>query len=380
MASKLFSYSQGLRRDFHSHPELGFKEIRTSRKIAEELKNMGFRVMTGLAETGVKAIIGHGDPVIMLRFDMDALPIQEENEIDYRSQNAGIMHACGHDGHMAIGLTVARLIVEFQKHLKGTVVLIFQPAEEGLGGCERMIAEGVLDDPKPAAAFGVHIWNEQPIGWIGIKPGAVMAGSDIFSVKVTGVGGHGAIPQNTRDPLLCGAQIITALQSIVSRNIGALDSGVVSVTKFIAGETFNVIPSWAEFNGTIRYFEPEVHKIIRRRFSEIVLSIAKSSGCEAEIDIKKLTPALRNDPKQTLKVIKSSEALSRSLKIDQQFQTMGSEDFAYILEKIPGCYFFIGSADKKMGLTFRHHNSRFNFSEIVMTDAAAILVHTVLNY
>jgi amidohydrolase len=379
-AQELFSYSQSWRRDFHSHPELGFKEIRTANKIAGELGTLGYKVKTGIAETGIKAILGHGDPVILLRFDMDALPLQEENTVEYRSREAGVMHACGHDGHMAIGLTVARLLVKFKKELKGTIVLMFQPAEEGLGGCQRMIAEGILKEPIPDAAFGMHIWNEKDMGWVGITTGAEMAGADIFTVKISGVGGHGALPQNTRDPLVCAAQAIMGLQTITSRNIGALESGVVSVTRIKAGETFNVIPSQAEFAGTIRYFEPPIHKTILQRLHAIIQNTANGMGCKATVEVQELTPALRNDAAQAAKVIAAVKSLPIQIKVDQSFQTMGSEDFAYVLKEIPGCFFFLGSANKKAGLTYGHHNPRFDFTEKVMTDAAAILAQTVLNY
>ncbi len=379
-AQELFNYSQRFRREFHRAPELGFKEFKTSQIIAEELRSIGYRVKTGIADTGVKAMLGKGGPVILLRFDMDALPIEEENDIPYRSENPGVMHACGHDGHMAIGLTVAKLLKQFSAELTGTVILDFQPAEEGLGGCERMIDEGILANPKPDAAFGVHIWNEKPLGWIGLKQGAMMAGADIFHVVVTGGGGHGALPQATRDPVTCTAHIVTVLQTIVSRNISALDSGVVSVTKMKAGETFNVIPAQAEFSGTARFFEKKVHKIIEKRFFEIVTNVARSMGCGASIDYKSLTPALQNSEIPTKKVLRSITDLKLPHVVDNTFQTMGSEDFAFILEKIPGCFFFLGSADKKAGLTYGHHHPRFNFSEEVMTDAAAIMVETVLNF
>jgi amidohydrolase len=379
-AQELFSYSQTMRRDFHSHPELGFHEVRTANKIAGELGSMGYKVKTGIAGTGIKAVLGRGEPVLLLRFDMDALPIQEENKVAYRSHTAGVMHACGHDGHMAIGLTVAKILVKFQKGLKGTIVLMFQPAEEGLGGCQKMIAEGILKGPKPDAAFGMHIWNEKDVGWVGVTTGAEMAGADIFTVKISGIGGHGALPQNTRDPVVCAAQAIMGLQTIISRNIGALESGVVSVTRIKAGETFNVIPPQAEFAGTIRYFEPSIHETILRRLHELIQNTASSLGCKVVVEVQELTPALMNDATQTEKVIKAIQTLPVQFHIDRGFQTMGSEDFAYVLKEIPGCFFFLGSANKKTGLSYGHHNPRFNFTEEVMTDAAAILTQTVLNY
>jgi amidohydrolase len=377
-ANELKEYTVNLRRDFHKHPEIGFKEIRSSQIIADELKKYGYEVQTGIAKTGVVATLGNGSPVILLRFDMDALPVQEETGVEYASENKGLMHACGHDGHMAIGVTTAKLLHDLKDQWRGTVKFVFQPAEEGLGGCEQMIAAGILENPKPEIALGVHIWNEKPLGWIGIKDGPAMAGADIFTVKIIGAGGHGAIPQQSHDPIVAAANVVTAVQSIISRNISPLQSGVISFTQIQSGETFNVIPPTAILKGTIRYFDAEVHDLIIKRLKEIVQGVSSALGCHTKIDIKKLAPALVNNPLLSKKVVDVVKYLDQKLSIDTAFQTMGSEDMAYILEKIPGCYIFVGSSNQEKGLIFGHHSPKFNFDETALTIAISILTKSVI--
>ena len=243
-AQNLFEFTRMLRRDFHRHPEIGFKEVRTAGIVAKELVQMGLEVTSGIAETGVVALLegSKTGPVVLLRFDMDALPVFEETGAEYASLTPGIMHACGHDGHVAIGITVARMLNEIRDELPGTVKFVFQPAEEGQGGAERMIKAGVLNNPAPTHTLALHLWNEMPVGSVGFVPGAMMAGAALFSIKLTGRGGHGAIPDQTIDPIIAATQIVSALQTIVSRNISPMQSAVVSVTYIRAGETYNVIP------------------------------------------------------------------------------------------------------------------------------------------
>jgi amidohydrolase len=223
-AQSLFEYSQSLRRDFHAHPELGFQEVRTAGIVARELNTLGLEIQTGIAGTGVVALLkgAKSGPVILVRADMDALPIVEETGAIYASQNPGVMHACGHDGHTAILLTVARMLHAHRHEFAGTVKFMFQPAEEGLGGAEKMIEGGVLENPEVDVALGLHIWNERPVGWFGIANGPAMAGAEIFKIKVVGKGGHGAAPHLALDPVLVAAQIVTALQGIVARNVAPL--------------------------------------------------------------------------------------------------------------------------------------------------------------
>ncbi|MHB1338758.1 MAG: M20 metallopeptidase family protein, partial [Bellilinea sp.] len=236
-AQELKEFSISLRRDLHMHPELGFQEVRTAGIVADELRNLGYAVTEKVGKTGVVGMMtgDESGPTVMLRFDMDALPIVEETGADYASQTPGVMHACGHDGHVTIGLTVARLLVQQKSNLKGKVKLVFQPAEEGLGGAAAMIEDGVLEYPRPDAALGLHLWNDHPVGWAAVTAGPFMTGADMFRIKITGKGGHGAIPNETIDPLIAGTQVVSALQSVVSRNISPFDFAVVSITRFQAG-------------------------------------------------------------------------------------------------------------------------------------------------
>jgi amidohydrolase len=380
-AEELFSYTQKLRRDFHQHPEIGFREVRTAGIVASELKELGLEVSTGIAETGVVALI-EGDrpgPVVLARVDMDALPIQEETGAEYASQTPGMMHACGHDGHTAIGLTVARMLHARQDEIRGTVKLVFQPAEEGLGGAQRMITEGVLDNPRPDYCIALHVWNENPIGWLGITPGPVMAASETFRVTLTGKGGHGASPHLTIDPLNAAAQIITALQSIVSRNAPPMDTAVVSVTAINCGTTFNVIPQTAEFQGTIRTFNPEVRTMIIDRFHEIVSNIALAFNCSADIEIEDITPAVINDPELTARIQSVAQKLYPKATIDTKSRTMGSEDMALMMKDIPGSYLFIGSANSSKGLDAKHHHPSFDFDETALKTGTGLMTAAILN-
>jgi amidohydrolase len=374
-AQDLFEYAQRLRRDFHRFPELGFQEIRSAGVIAGELRALGLEVSTGIAQTGVVACLEgtHPGPVILLRFDMDALPITEETGAEYQSMKQGIMHACGHDGHMAIGLTAARMLHEMRNELAGTVKLVFQPAEEGLGGAERMIAEGVLADPRPAYAIGMHLWNNKPLGWLGITPGPVMAAAEVFSIEVNGKGGHGALPHLAVDPLTTAAQMVSSLQTIVSRNVSPLDAAVVSVTMIHGGDTFNVIPERVNLQGTIRTFRPEVRDRVLESFDRIAHSTAEAGGCEVKVEIKSLTPAVVNDEYLTGKMADLASRILPHSNIENNFQTMGSEDMAFFLKAIPGCYLFIGSANSDLHFDAPHHHPRFDFDERALVQGAALI-------
>jgi amidohydrolase len=374
-AQSLFDFTQTIRRDLHQHPELAFHEVRTAGIVAEELNQLGYAVKTGLAETGVVGILKgkKTGPVVLLRFDMDALPIQEENQVEYVSQVPGVMHACGHDGHVSIGLTVARILQSRQAELSGTVKLAFQPAEEGNGGARRMIADGVLENPAADYALALHLWNEFPVGFVGVVPGPFWSGAGFFSVKIIGRGGHGALPHLAADPVLAGAQIVTALQSIVSRNIPPLQSGVVSVTQFHAGDAHNVIPPFAELKGTIRYFEQSVYDIIIKHFHQITNGVAEAMGCKAEIFIGESTPPVVNDAWVVSQLQDAFKNTIPDMQIDGNLRMMVSEDMAYMLEKVRGCLFILGSANPEKGLNYGHHHPRFDFDEQVLPRAVALM-------
>jgi amidohydrolase len=380
-ATELFPYAQAMRRDFHKHPELGFREIRTGGIVAKELEALGLEVTKGVGKTGVVGYLegAKPGPTILLRFDMDALPITEETGAEYSSTNPGVMHACGHDGHTAIGLTVAKMLHARREELAGSIKFCFQPSEEGtngedVGGALMMLRDGVLDSPKVDKTLSLHLWNDKPLGWIHVAKGPVMAGAEMFSVKLTGKGGHGAAPHTTVDPIAAAAQIITALQTISSRNVPPLKATVVSVTQVIAGTAFNIIPQTAEINGTIRNFDLDIRKLVLERFEQIVHGMATSMGCEAQITLKQVTPTVINDEEISASVFKSAQSVYPDREIDTSpYLTMGAEDMGYMQEKVGGCYFFIGSANDEKNLNYGHHHPKFDFDEQVLITGSAIM-------
>ncbi len=378
-AAQLFEYTRSLRRDFHRNPELGFREVRTAGIVARELGQLGLEVTTGIAETGVVALLegAQPGPVILLRFDMDALPIQEQTGAEYASGTAGVMHACGHDGHVSVGLTVARMLNQRREQMHGSVKFVFQPAEEGLGGAERMLDAGILQNPQVDATLAMHLWNERPVGWVGVTTGALMAGGDIFAVRIEGKGGHGALPQEAVDPVVAAAHVITALQTIVSRNVSPLDTAVVSVCSLHAGDAFNVIPQWAEFSGTLRTFDPTVRQKVVERFEKLITGLAEALGCTARVKVDRLTPAVINDAVVTQGVREALEGLP-GIQIESGFRTMVSEDMAYMMEKAPGCYIMVGSANAEKGLNYGHHHPKFDFDEAVLPTAVAVMTAVAL--
>lgn len=379
-AEDLFPYTQDLRRDFHRHPELGFQEHRTAEIIVRELSNLeDIVIQAGVAGTGVVGTLDGGKPgrVILLRFDMDALPVTENTGVDYSSENEGLMHACGHDGHMAIGLTTARLLHDERENLPGTIKLVFQPAEEGLGGALAMIKEGILSDPVPDVTLALHLWNEKPLGWLGITEGPMMSASETFQVVITGKGGHGGIPHEAVDPIVAAAGIINALQSIVSREISPLDSGVITVSTIHGGEIHNVIPEQVTLSGTIRSFNEETRDLLLKRFHEVVEQTAAAYLCRAQVTIEDISPAVNNNPEIAAVLGKTASELFPQAVIDQGYQTMASEDMAFMMQDIPGCYCLIGSANSERGLDAKHHQPEFNFDERALTQGAALLVSAV---
>ncbi len=381
-AQALFEYTRELRRDFHRHPEIGLQEFRTANIVARELSSLGMEVNTGVGQTGVVGLLEGRlpGPVVLLRFDMDALPIQEETNAEYASQYDGLMHACGHDGHVAVGLTVARLLNAHRNEFNGTVKFVFQPGEEGLGGAEKMIADGVLQNPPPDVALGLHVWNEKPVGWVGIVPGPVMAAADTFTIKIIGRGGHGAVPNLVADPILAASQVVNVLQGIVSRNVSPLKSAVVTVASIHGGDAFNVIPSEVVLKGTLRSFELEVRDLMVKRIHDIVGNVARACDCDSSIEIKSITPAVYNDPEMTVRVQKVAGELLPGDDLDTQSMTMGAEDMAFILQQVPGCYFFIGSANKGKNLAAPHHNSKFDFDESILPKAAGLMAVSAMEF
>jgi amidohydrolase len=384
-AQSLFEYTQSLRRDFHKHPELGFREIRTSGIVAKELEALGLEVTKGIGKTGVVALLegAKPGPTLLIRFDMDALPITEDTGAEYASQNAGVMHACGHDGHTAIGLTVAKMLLAHRDQLAGTVKFCFQPSEEGrngeeIGGAEMMMRDGLLESPKVDMTLALHLWNDKPLGWLHAAKGPVMAGAEHFKIKVIGRGGHGAAPDTTIDPIIAAAQIVDAAQSIVARNVDPLATAVVSFTMIHSGTAFNVIPQEAALEGTIRSFDLGVRQIVLERFEQVVRGVGSAMGCQVEMEVKRISPAVVNADEVTARVQETARrVLPDADHNNAPYLTMGAEDMAFMQEKVPGCYFFVGSANPGRGLDYGHHHPKFDFDEEALMRGAAVMAAAV---
>jgi amidohydrolase len=348
------------RRHIHQRPELAFRENLTAEFVSQKLTEWGIEHQTGIAKTGIVAVIkgekilaATNSPakVLAIRADMDPLPIQEENEVAYKSQHNGIMHACGHDGHTAIALATAYYLSCHRADFAGTVKIIFQPAEEGPGGAKPMIAAGVLQNPDVDAIIGLHLWNYLPLGTVGVRKGALMAATELFQCTIFGKVGLGAIPHQTIDSIVVSAQIINALQTIVARNINPLESAVLTVGELHAGTAHNVIADTAKFRGTVRYFNLEVGERIQQRLEQIISGVCQSHGAKYELDYKKLYPPVINDEKITALVHSVAESvLETPLGIVPECQTMGGEDMSFFLQAVPGCYFFLGSANPEQNL------------------------------
>ena len=374
------------RRDFHEHPELANQEVRTAGVVADRLRAIGLDdIRTGIASTGVTGLIrgtaGPGGKTVLLRADMDALPIHELNEVEYRSRTDGVMHACGHDAHTAMLLAVTRLLMERRGEFAGTVKVLFQPAEEvPPGGAKPMIDAGVLEDPHVDAAFGMHIAQSDPVGTLSVRPGPYMAAADRFRVVIHGKGGHGAHPHDTIDPVLIGAQIVTALQSLVAREVDPIESGVVTVAAFLAGEAFNVIPETAELRGTVRTFTPANRDLLQERVGALVTGIAAAMRAEATVEYARGYPATVNDPELTELVRRACEATVGPDKVLTGAPMMGAEDFSYFLEAVPGSFFFVGSKNPERGLVWGHHHPRFDLDEAAMAVGIEAMTRVALDY
>lgn len=369
-----------IRRDLHMHPELGFQEVRTARIVAEKLGALGYEVQTGVGKTGVVGLLQGGQPgerTVLLRFDMDALPIQEESETPYRSQTPGVMHACGHDAHVAVGIGVATLLARHRERIPGTVKLMFQPAEEGLGGALAMIEDGVLDAPRPDVALGLHVSSNHDLGSAVVRSGAMMAASDGFRIVVHGHGGHGAHPDQTVDAVLVAAHIVVALQTIVARNVNPEETAVVTVGALHAGEAGNVIAQTAELRGTIRSFSPEVRDLLHRRVREVAEGVATTLGARAEVALRIGVDATVNAERPTAVMHAAAAAVLGEDRINTSYRTTGGEDFSAVLARVPGNFFFLGARSDER-TSFPHHNPRFDIDEACLPTGVAILCDAAL--
>ncbi|HEY9903922.1 MAG TPA: M20 family metallopeptidase [Candidatus Sericytochromatia bacterium] len=368
------------RRSLHQRPELGFKEQLTAQFIAQKLQEWGIEHKTGIAKTGIVATIASNrpGPVLAIRADMDALPVQEENDVPYCSQHDGIMHACGHDGHIAIALGTAYYLSQHREDFTGTIKIIFQPAEEGPGGAKPMIEEGVLKNPDVDAIIGLHLWNNLPIGTVGVRTGALMAAVECFRCTILGKGGHGAMPHQTVDSVVVSAQIVNALQTIVARNVDPIESAVVTVGELHAGTAQNVIADTARMKGTVRYFNPKLEGYFGKRIEQVIAGVCQSQGASYELDYWHLYPPVINNAK-IAELVRSvaSEVVETPAGIVPECQTMGGEDMAFFLQAVPGCYFFLGAANPAKDLAYPHHHPRFNFDETALGMGVEIFVRCV---
>ena len=367
-----------IRRHFHRYPELSFKEFNTAETISEHLDKLGISHKKGVGKTGVVGEITFGPgPTIALRADMDALPIQEENNLDYKSLNDGVMHACGHDGHMAILLGAANALSKNSKLKKGTVRFIFQPAEEGLGGAKYMIEDGCLD--KVDEIYGLHLWNYQLYGEVGIKDGPVMASADLFDIEVSGKGGHGATPQGTVDAIVVASNLVTMLQTIVSRNTNPLESTVLSIGKIKGGHNFNIISDKVHMSGTTRAYTEENRTMIKQRMKEVIEGVSKSFGADIKLNYKDGYPPTVNHSSQVEKVLEAASSVVAS-GAKNPYLSMGGEDFSYYLQNKPGCFFFVGSAPNENEiLSTPHHCSHFNIDERALLVGASVYLNLIEN-
>jgi amidohydrolase len=368
------------RRHLHQRPELGFREALTAEFIARQLLSWGIEHQTEVAKTGIVATIAGNQlgRVLAIRADMDALPIQEENQVPYRSQHDGRMHACGHDGHVAIALATAFYLSQHRDRFAGTVKIIFQPAEEGPGGAKPMIEAGVLENPRVEAIVGLHLWNNLPLGTVGVRSGALMAAVEGFHCTLYGKGGHGAMPHQTVDSIVLGAQVVNALQTIVARNVDPIDSAVVTIGEFHAGTALNVIADTARLSGTVRYFNPKLENFFAQRVEQIIAGICQAQGARYELDYWHLYPPVINDPEIAALVRSVAAAVVETpVGIVPECQTMGGEDMSFFLQAVPGCYFFLGSANPDKQLAYPHHHPRFDFDETALSVGVELFVRCV---
>lgn len=374
------------RRDFHEHPELAFQEVRTSGIVVRRLQALGLEVQTDIAQTGVVGLLrggvaGSGTKTIALRADMDALPVHEQNDVDYRSQVDGKMHACGHDGHTAILLTVAEILSKQKETLEGNVKFLFQPAEEAGGGAKPMVDEGAMQDVD--AVIALHLISDIQFGKIGVRSGALFASANDYIIHIKGKGGHAAMPQEAVDPIVISAHIITALQTLISRETSPFKPSIITIGELKAGTTFNIIPETALMKGTLRSFDNDHRLYLMRRIADLVGGVASALGGSAEVQWEDgWCPPCTNDPGITAFVRQAAIETVGEEWLDESMDivTTGSDDMAEFLNTAPGCYFLVGSRNEAKGTHWQHHHPRFNIDEEALPIGVEVFVRTVQQY
>lgn len=363
------------RHHLHRNPELGFEEHQTAHFIAEKMKSWGYDVVQGVARTGIVASLSKGSSVraIGIRADMDALPILEKSDVPYPSQTDGKMHACGHDGHVTMALAAAKACTKI--NFDGTVRFIFQPAEENEGGGREMVNEGLFDKFPVDAIYGMHNWPGQEVGTCVARDDAMMAAFGTFEITVTGKGAHGAMPHEGADPVVAASQIVSALQTIASRNVSPLDSAVISVTQMHGGDAWNIIPEIMIIRGTTRWFKPEVGKMIAQRIKSISASLAEGFGCQAKLLYEERYPSTINKAEQAAIIRKIATSPALNLKVLDVDPSMAAEDFAFMLQKKPGCYFWLGA--RREGENPGLHSPYYDFNDAILATGVRFWVELV---
>ncbi|MDR2796942.1 MAG: amidohydrolase [Treponema sp.] len=378
---KYYPKGVAIRHHLHQYPELSEQEVETARLVVDTLKEYGIETRQGIAGNGVLGIIRGKQPgkTVLLRADMDALEVNEATDVAYKSKRPGIMHACGHDGHTAGLLMAAMALSELKAHIPGTIKLMFQPAEETVGGAQRMIQAGILENPQVDAAFGCHLWGQIPEGMVWVKSGPVMASPDEFRIILKGRGGHGGLPHLGVDPVVMAAEVILQFQTIVSRRRNPLDPAVVSICMIQGGETHNVIPGEVQMIGTIRTFSKELRDFIPQEMERILQGITLAAGGSYTLEVCKRFPPLINDPAATGIVREAAKKILGPEKVrDAAEANMAGEDFAYIAEKVKASFFFVGIAKGETPLI--HHSPYFQWDDPVLITAASCLCQAALDF
>ena len=369
-----------LRRDFHQHPELGFQEVRTSGIVADHLASCGLEVRRGVARTGVVGLLEGREPgpTLMIRADMDALPIQEENEVPYRSVHDGRMHACGHDGHTAMLMIAARILANRRDQLKGRIKFVFQPNEED-AGAQQMVDEGVLDGPRVDAVLGLHLWSQLPPGTLAVAPGPIMASSDYFKLTIHGRGGHGGAPHGAVDPILCATAVVQSVQGIQTREVDAFNPTVITFCRIQAGTSPIIVPDRIELEGSIRCLY-EGAEDIHERFRRIAEGICAAHRTTFDLEIVRGNSLLANDRRLAGWVAEVGERVAGPGRVERSIKMMVGEDFAEFVKDRPGVFYFVGSGNAAKGTCHPHHHPRFNIDEDVLPLGVAMHVNTALEF